>query len=85
MNILINLIGIVASILNVYGVLTQYLQARKTKSTKDISANWLKISLTASTCWIIYAVYKDNYQLWIGCLCLCTLFILILNLKRKYG
>jgi MtN3 and saliva related transmembrane protein len=79
------IIGGVAAFLTTVSFLPQFLKARKTNSTKDISLGMLLLMALGILCWLAYGLYIGSKQIIIANIVTLALALGILYYKLKYG
>jgi MtN3 and saliva related transmembrane protein len=79
------ILGYIAGFLTTFSLLPQILEVLKTKSTKDLSPEWLFASLAGYALWEAYGVGIGSMPLMLYNVISITLIIVLLACKKKYG
>ncbi|MBI2079409.1 SemiSWEET transporter [Candidatus Micrarchaeota archaeon] len=79
------IIGLIAGICTTFAFVPQILKSWKTKSTRDLSWEWLFLLILGAMLWFIYGVMISSLPVILANLVMLGFVITLIYVKHRYG
>lgn len=77
----IEILGFIAGGLTSIALLPQVIKAIRTRSTRDISLQWMEINILGQLMWIIYGIFINSVSLYVMSIVAFVMALILLVVK----